>query len=177
MLSPDSEGYSGRCMVTVSSRVSVRAAVLRYCYAYLGNVHDAEDAAQDILAVVSAREQLPRGRFRPWLYRVARNRCLNLLRDSRGEPRGVWLSGSRWPSPRTGPRTAALRAEARERVRQVLAEMSDEHRDVLILRYFEELSRQEMAEVLELPASVIKSRLFEAFQKLRERLRETESLP
>ena len=156
-----------------------RDAILRFCYAYLGNLHDAEDVAQDVFIAVSAGDLLPEGVFRPWLYRVARNRCLNVLRDRRGGriAPGVGVSGSHWPSPRTGPRTALLRDEQSEHIRCVIATMPEAHRDVLILRFFEDLSRTEMAAVLDLPESVVKSRVFEAFKKLKERLRETGSRP
>ena len=154
---------------------------MRYCCAYLERYEDAEDAAQDVLATLTAGANLPEGRVKPWLYRVARNRCLNLLarRMDAREGAGSVVRDSRWNSPRTGPRTgprtAALRAEARERVRHVLAEMSDEHRDVLILRYFEGLRRKEIAEVLCIAETVVRSRLYRASMKLREALGETEA--
>ena len=105
------------------------------------------------------------------------NRCLNALRDRRndGIAPGVGVSGSRWASPRTGPRTALLRDERSEHIRRIIATLPPPQRDVLILRFFEDLSRAEVAAVLDLPESVVKSRVFEAFKKLRERLRETES--
>ena len=53
--------------------------------------------------------------------------------------------------------------------------MPEHHREVLILRYFEDLDRGEIAEILELSESVVKSRLFEARRKLREHLQDSQS--
>ena len=149
--------------------------VLRFCQTYLGGLHDAEDAAQDVMACVATGERLPDQRFRPWLYRVARNRCLAALRTRRDGRVGAGSAAgdSRWPSPRTGPRTAVLRNEWYDRLHKLVDSMPEQHREVLILRYFEDLGRQEIAEVLELTESVVKSRLFEARQKLREQMPES----
>ncbi len=149
--------------------------ILRFCQTYLGGLHDAEDAAQDVMACVATGDRLPDQRFRPWLYRVARNRCLADLRTRRNNRVGVGsvAGASRWPSPRTGPRTAVLRNEWYERLHKLVDDMSEHHREVLILRYFEDLGRKEIAEILELNESVVKSRLFEARQKLREQLQES----
>lgn len=149
--------------------------ILRFCQTYLGGLHDAEDAAQDVMACVATGDRLPDQRFRPWLYRVARNRCLAALRKRRNGRVGAGpVAGeSRWTSPRTGPRTAALRNEWYERLHELVDTMPEHHREVLILRYFEDLGRKEIAEILELSESVVKSRLFEARQKLREQLQES----
>ncbi len=149
--------------------------ILRFCQAYLGGLHDAEDAVQDVMACVATGDRLPDQRFRPWLYRVARNRCLAALRTRRDGRVGAGLvaDDSRWPSPRTGPRTAVLRNEWYERLHTLVATMPQHQREVLILRYFEDLGRKEIAEILELSESVVKSRLFEARQKLREQLQES----
>ena len=149
--------------------------ILRFCQTYLGGLHDAEDATQDVMACVATGDRLPDHRFRAWLYRVARNRCLAALRTRRNGRVGVGLVAgeSRWPSPRTGPRTAVLRNEWYERLHKLVDTMPQQHREVLILRYFEDLGRKEIAEVLELSESVVKSRLFEARQKLREQLQES----
>ena len=153
--------------------------ILRFCQTYLGGLHDAQDATQDVMTCVATSERLPDQRFRPWLYRVARNRCLAVLRTRRNDrvTAGSVAGASRWPSPRTGPRTAVLRNEWYERLHKLVDDMSEQHREVLILRYFEDLGRKEIAEVLELAESVVKSRLFEARQKLREQLQDSRGGP
>ena len=154
-----------------------RDAMLRFCSGYLGSLQDAEHAAQDVLSVVASGDGLPEGRFRPWLYRAARNRCLNLLKRRKDGRVGAgsFLGDSRWPSRRTGPRTALLRDERGERLRRAMDLLSAQHREVLLLRYFEGLRRTEIAEVLELTETLVRSRLFKASQCLRGHLEGTES--
>ncbi len=154
-----------------------RDAMARFCFGYLGHLQDAEDAAQDVLAVVNRSDRLPPNGFRRWLYRVARNRCLNLLKQRKDGRAGAGsvVNDSRWASPRTGPRTALLRREREEEIRRLLSALPDHQREVLILRYFVGLCRREIAEVLDVPDSIIKSRLFEAGQRLREQLRDSEA--
>ena len=146
-----------------------RDDLTRFCYRYLGNVHEAEDAAQDVLVSLAERKSWPEGSFRAWLFRIARNRCLDLIRHRRGGRVGIgsFLGDSRLPSPRTGPRTALLRQEEQEALRRQLTLLSPDQAEVLMLRYFEGLSRKEIAEILEVAESVVKSRLFAGARELR----------
>jgi RNA polymerase sigma-70 factor (ECF subfamily) len=64
-----------------------------------------------------------------------------------------------------------VRAEERAALRAILAQMPATQREVLDLRYGEDLSREEIAEVLGIEASVVKSRLYEGLQRLRSQAR------
>lgn len=152
-----------------------RTDAFRFCYRYLGSVQEAEDAAHDVLIRLWGAEW-PTGSLRAYLFRLARNHCLNLLKRRRRSGRGddSFLGDPAVVSPRTGPRTAAARDEEHERLRAHLDSLSRPHAEVLMLRYFENLSRKEMAEVLELPESVVKSRLHEARKELHRRIGDRE---
>src|SRR5262245_15072636 len=87
-----------------------RDRMFRFAWGYLGAVQDAEDAVQEIFSRVLEARTVPDD-FRLWLYRVARNHCLNRLR-SRGRRR----DGARLPSTEpagelTGPLSRLLRDE------------------------------------------------------------------
>jgi len=145
-----------------------RDAMLHFCFGYLQNLEDARDAVQETFYRVLKADVIP-DRFRPWLYRIARNHCLNVLRDRQHNPAcGVMPSDSKLPEAATGHLSRLVRSEARHRLRDAVARLSPAHQEVLRLRYGENLSREEIAEVLELPESIVKSRLFEAVRKLRE---------
>ncbi len=145
-----------------------REAMMRFCWAYLGSAEQAEDAVQEIFYKVLKARSVP-DRFRPWLYRIARNHCLNAVRDrARRRPARDLPADSRLRDSATGYLTRLVKNERRARVAHLLAAMPAEYREVLHLRYGEELSRAEIAEVLELPESVVKSRLYEGLKKLRE---------
>jgi len=145
-----------------------RECVLRFCWGYLGSREEAEDAVQEVFCKVLTAEQVP-DKFRPWLYRIARNHCLNVLRHkARRKDDRALPSDSRLGATATGNLTRLVRHELRSRVFHLLAALSPAYREVLQLRYAEGLSRAEIAEVLEIPESVVKSRLFEGLKKLRQ---------
>ena len=145
-----------------------REALLRFCWGYLGQMEEAEDALQDIWFKVLTAERVP-DRFRAWLYKIARNHCLNVVRGRARRKDGRNLpAASQVEAAMTGHLTKLVKDELRSRVTELVAGLPDAQREVLRLRYVEELSRAEIAEILELPESVVKSRLFEAVKKLRE---------
>lgn len=137
----------------------------RYAFRWLRDAAAAEDVAQD--ALVKALElTAPPERLRPWLYRAVRNACLNRRRDAarRGlEP----LGDPGLAESATGHLTRLVRAEQHAAVRALVAELPEAEREVLDLRYGEDLGREEIAEVLGLEPSVVKSRLYEGMQRLR----------
>lgn len=151
-----------------------RDALYRFCWGYLGGSEEAEDAVQDICFKVLSAKEVPE-RFRPWIYRVARNHCLNVLRGRGRRKDGHPLpSASRLHVALTGQLTKLANDELRLRMADMVDALSDSHREVLRLRYAEDLSRAEIAEILELPESVVKSRLFEGLKRLREQAGELE---
>jgi RNA polymerase sigma-70 factor (ECF subfamily) len=145
-----------------------RERLIRFCWGYLGSVEEAEDAVQEVFCKVLASSQIPH-RFRPWLYKIARNHCLNLARRrARRKDRRDLPSDSQLEARLTGNLTGLVKREMRSRLMHLLAALPTAYREVLRLRYAEELSRAEIAEVLDTPKSVVKSRLFEGLKKLRE---------
>lgn len=141
--------------------------LMRFCYRYLGSREEAEDVVQEVFLRILNNDALPTN-FRAWIYKIARNRCLDLLRARRrrGEARDL-DSASRVDDDLTGCLTRMVRREQRAHLRRALAALPDNHREVLHLRYAEDLSRAEIAEVLDLPEKIVKSRLYEGMVKLR----------
>jgi len=128
-----------------------------------GEYEDARDATQNTF--VKAFEQLhrydPGRKFFSWIYRIAVNECLNLRRARRPqEPLGDASDGG------VGPFEAFARAEARHRIDRAMKGLTFEYREVIALRYFVELSYEEMAEAIGVPEKTVKSRLFSARHKL-----------
>jgi RNA polymerase sigma-70 factor (ECF subfamily) len=145
-----------------------RKPMLRFCWGYLGRTEDTEDVVQEIFCKALASADVP-DNFRAWLYRIARNVCINALR-SRGRRRDALMlaSDSRLAGDTTGNLTRLVKAEFRSRIGHLLAALPTEQREALRLRYVEGLSRAEIAYVLELPEATVKARLFEGLKKLRE---------
>lgn len=145
-----------------------RGVLYRFCWGYLRHATETEDAVQDICYKVLSARDIPE-HFRPWIYSVARNHCLNLLRSRRRRKDGQALpEGSVLKAALTGQLTGLARREMNEALVARVAELPDSYQEVLRLRYVEELPRAEIAEVLGLTESVVKSRLFEGLKKLRD---------
>jgi RNA polymerase sigma-70 factor, ECF subfamily len=138
----------------------------------LGNIQDAEDVTQTVFGnAFGALERYDQQhRFFSWVYRMAVNESLNALGRRR---RMVTLDADAPISvPGLGPDRAV---EAGDRVSRALMELRPDDRAVVVLRHFASFSYTEIAAVLEIPESVVKSRLFTARQRLRMTLIEQES--
>jgi len=151
-----------------------RDALLRYCWGYLGSMEEAEDALQEVWYRVFTAAHVP-DRFRPWLYKIARNRCFNILRAKARRREGTGLpADSQLAASLTGHLTKMVNEEMRSRMSHLVESLPDAQREVLRLRYVEGLSRTEIAEVVDIPESVVKSRLFEGLKRLREQVQSSE---
>jgi RNA polymerase sigma-70 factor (ECF subfamily) len=145
-----------------------RDYVYKLVRALLKNPQDAEDVTQDVFLRVY--KALPsycpeRASMRTWLSRLAVNACQthrrrNFLRgllhhDSGDEA----ILDTVDPSLLAAPEEHAERNELRRTVREVVARLGQEHRTVLVLRYYMDLSCQEIASILNCPEGTIHSRL------------------
>ena len=129
----------------------------------LGNAEDARDATQN--AFIRAYQRLdtfdPSRRFFSWMYRIAMNESLNLRRTQRPlEPLPATLAATADAMDRVEAR------ELSERVQAALMTLSTEHREVVVMRHFADLSYEEIAATLDIPEKTVKSRLFSARQRL-----------
>ena len=136
----------------------------------LGNYEDALDVTQN--AFVRAYEGLdsydPNRRFFSWIYRIVVNECLNARRGQRpSEP----LSDAIEADPGDGPLQSVEAHERSASIEAALVRLSEDHRLVVVLRHFADLSYSEMSDALGVPEKTVKSRLFEARQRLGELLR------
>jgi RNA polymerase sigma-70 factor (ECF subfamily) len=136
----------------------------------LGNYEDALDATQN--AFIRAYEGLdsydPNRRFFSWIYRIVVNECLNARRGRKpDEP----LHEEFEADPARGPLEGIEALERSASIDAALVRLSEDHRLVVVLRHFAELSYAEMSDALGVPEKTVKSRLFEARHRLGELLR------
>ena len=142
-------------------------SLMRFCFRYLGTQDEAEDVVQEVFLRVLRNDALPVN-FRAWIYKIARNRCLDVIRLRGRRPDDQELPpASRIEDDLTGCLTRLVRREQRAQLKRALMELPESQREVLHLRYAENLSRLEIADVLEIPETVVKSRLYEGMVKLR----------
>ncbi|MDQ4145480.1 MAG: sigma-70 family RNA polymerase sigma factor, partial [Actinomycetota bacterium] len=142
--------------------------LLAFCRHMLGSTEDAEDVLQEVFAA-SYNAMLADERAinaRPWLYRIARNRCLNHLR--RPAPAG---QDSMDVFERDSGATAADTVHKREEFRQVVADVQDlpeTQRTALLMREIDALPYDQIAEAMETTVPSIKSLLVRARVSLAE---------
>jgi RNA polymerase sigma-70 factor (ECF subfamily) len=148
-----------------------RQPLVRFARSLLNYDSLAEEIAQEALSRLCV-EHLPEGHLRPWLYKVTRNLCLDVLRRRNISPThgGQMPDGFDASRDTAGPATRAAEAERAERIRRVLADMPEEYRMVVLLKHTEGLSREEIAEVLEISDAAVKGRLVRGMEYLREQL-------
>jgi RNA polymerase sigma factor (sigma-70 family) len=168
-----------------AGRVEAREELVRrhrdraYLLAFqlLGNRDDALDMVQEaMLRFLSALDRLEPGRpVRPWLLAIVRNQVRDLWRRRRVrraesiESAATALAGElvdRSPNPEE----AAERLELRRRVWRAIAALPDEHREIIVLRDFHDLSYADISHVLSIRPGTVMSRLHGARQKLRAQL-------
>jgi RNA polymerase sigma factor (sigma-70 family) len=137
----------------------------------LGDADDAADAVQE--AFVKAYRSLRRLRegsaFGPWFRTILRNHCRDRLRAAVGRSRVPWEEGVTGEEGREAPAAAAAveRAELSEAVRDALARISSEHREILVLKEMEGMSYAEIARETGVPTGTVASRLHHARIALR----------
>lgn len=148
----------------------------------LGGPHiDVEDAVQDVFVVLSSKLHTFEGRsqLRTWMYRI----CMNITSEHRRRRRRhqrierAATALTFWDH-RPSRDHRAVEAQSDVALAQsILSKMSEKKREVFILREVEQLSGEEVAEILEIPAATVRTRLFHArkeFNRLLEKVQKTE---
>lgn len=152
-----------------------------FCQRMVYNEALAEDLVQDVLMTCCrvGHDSQPAGSLRGWLYRVARNRAIDELRKMHAKARLSALQSSRqtWAhpvvpiDPLTTPAGKVVKRDRVQRVQMAIDAMDDELREVVILYFYQGLSRAEVSEAIGLTISGVKARLAKAARQLREKLR------
>ncbi|MFN8513905.1 MAG: sigma-70 family RNA polymerase sigma factor [Chloroflexia bacterium] len=142
--------------------------VYNLAYRLLGNPNDAEDAAQEtfVRAYTRLTTYEPDGRFGAWLSAICSHWCIDTMRARRRRVQTVALGkvteSDRFISQVDGPEEVALVADSRDEVQRWLDALPPQYRTVLSLRYFQDLTYAEIADVLDEPVSTVRMRLFRA---------------
>ncbi|MCB9741968.1 MAG: sigma-70 family RNA polymerase sigma factor [Alphaproteobacteria bacterium] len=163
-----------------------QSRVFSLCLRWMGDRQIAEEVAQDVF--IATFKAL--GRFRgdaklsTWIFRVTVNHCKNrrLYRKRRHQDRHEALEGNNRDDPEApnrqladedAPSPDALRhqSEADTILADALAALDDDQREIIVLRDVEDLSYEEIADLLELPRGTVKSRLHRARKELARKLK------
>lgn len=148
-------------------------SVIRVVYRMCGDAQIAQDAAQE--AFMRAWVRLPgfqsRAPFSHWVYRIAVNIALDMLREKPQESIDEGVSIAVMAATAAGPEAAYLQKEQADIVQGAVNALPEASRAVLVLREYDDLSYEEIAGLLEIPVGTVMSRLNYARNRLREMLR------
>lgn len=161
-------GHTGAFDVIVERH---RRSVYQLCYRFVGNHEDASDLSQDVFLRAYRGLKKFRGQssVATWLYRIGVNVCLN--RVSVKTPKSEPLEDRQHVDTHTeSPSDRVLRGERAARVRAAVAELPPKQRTVLVLRIYQELSHQEIADIVGSSVGAVKANVFHALRNLRKLL-------
>jgi len=135
--------------------------LFNHCVRLLSDWHHAEDVVVETFTKLARSNLTSNGSLKAWLYRVATNQCYKRLRKRRGD---VSLSEETFMP--VGMDT--VRQQTREMyVQKMLNQLSENHRVVMVLKFYDDMTYQEIADVLCCPLGTVKSRIHEGIKHLR----------
>ena len=147
-----------------------RNQVFRLALRMCGNEADADEVAQE--AFLSAWKGLPnfRGesRFSTWLYQLTTHAAIDLMRREKRQAAAEDIDGITAADDGPSPQQQVERTETQREIRSALMQLPEEYRQVLVLRFMQELSYEEIGQTLKLPAGTVKSRLNRAKAQLKD---------
>jgi len=155
--------------------------VYQLCYRMLGNRAEAEDIAQDafIRAYINIERFDVSKKFSTWLFRIATNLCIDRIRRKKPDYYlDAEIAGSdgltmysQIPDASRPPDVEVASVEIQDIIQKEMLALPEKYRSVIILKYIEELSLQEISEILDLPMGTVKTRLHRGREQLRKQLR------
>ena len=157
--------------------------IYRLCYRMLGNRQEAEDVVQEtFLRVFRNLDRYDETmKFSTWIYRIATNLCIDLLRKRKNEFSLDETSSAEnetnnfhgiLADDEPSPENMALLSETQSNVRNAIESLPKKYKTVVILKYLHDMSLQEISEVLDLPVSTVKTRVHRGREYLRKKIGE-----
>lgn len=161
--------------------------VFNLCFRMTGNREDAADMTQETFLKVWKHLDSYRfdSSFSTWLYRLASNCCLDLLRSQKRKPTISLTVENENEEEQIldvqddslTPEEELIAQDERERLNQAMMSLEEEQRQILTLRVVNDLSYGEIAEILTIKEGTVKSRLSRARENLRKKLLEIGNKP
>ncbi len=151
---------------------SIENSVYRSAYYILGNEQDALDASQEALIRIYRKIDTfqEKAKFSTWVQRIVSNICMDKFRAKKET---VSIDEHELVLPdRNNVEDSILQTGLAEDVQSAIAKLPEQYRVVVVMRYLQELSYQEISDTLQVPLNTVKSYLFRARQQLQEYLNE-----
>ncbi|GAB4266449.1 MAG: sigma-70 family RNA polymerase sigma factor [Candidatus Rifleibacteriota bacterium] len=157
--------------------------VFNLTYRFLNGSSDAEDIAQEVFVKVyfAKSSYKPTAKFTTWLYVITRNTCLQAIKrrgntismnEKASNSNETEVQALLTDATAKNPFEKILSAEKRQKIAEAIAKLPETQRMVILLRRYDQLSYEEIAEVLGCSVQAVKSLLFRGRTSLKEHLRE-----
>ena len=143
-----------------------RQRVLRTAYRLLGDLTDAQDAAQEVFLRLFKQLDRMEGDPQAWLYRVAVNVCHDHLRRRKPAREATPEAAGDWPDPAPGPLRVLELEERKRLLMEALAELPERERAAVVLRDIEGLATREVAQSMGVEEVTVRSQISMARLKL-----------
>ncbi len=149
--------------------------IFRTAFLITGNKDEAEDILQEVfISVWKSRHTFnpQKAQLSTWLHRITLNRCAREKRRKRPPSFSLEETGVDLPDMgnHAHPEDIVIDKQEYERLMDAMDALDTRHRSVLVLRYFNDMSYQEIADVLEVPLGTVKSRISHALSYLKDRM-------
>lgn len=153
-----------------------------------GRHHDAEDLLGELTLRLVRRlgKYDHRGRFEPWLFRIAANMVRDRIRRRKAKPLAVSLSveddtgdtlADKLPASQDPVDGSLLSAETSEELHQALQSLDDTTREIILLRFFGQMSFKELAETFQAPLGTVLARVHRGLKALRKMMAKNDEGP
>lgn len=141
--------------------------IFRYCLWHTPNRQTAEDAAQETFLKVARyfKKYVHSGKFKAYIYKIASNVCTDIWRKKRTEP---------LPQDLSYMEKGFAEAEADLDLKDLVQKLPEKHREIVLLRFAQDLSLREIAEIENIPLRTVQSRLRSALKKIERNIKKGE---
>jgi RNA polymerase sigma-70 factor (ECF subfamily) len=151
-----------------------RDSVFGMALRFTGNQNDAQDVSQEIFIRVYGNLHRFNGRskFSTWLYRISYNLCIDWTRKHRRDRQSAGFTDDdlEIADSRAGPEERFFELHRRRELRKAINGLKEKYRNILILFYYQGLSYEVIAEILEIPVKTVETQLYRARKQLRSKL-------
>ncbi|QSO49062.1 RNA polymerase sigma factor [Alicyclobacillus mengziensis] len=146
-------------------------AIRNLVYHITHNSNEVDDITQEVfMKAYQSLASFRGGSFRAYLARIARNHCYDMLRRKRVRPETLLgdMTVEEWPGVDDGPEDLLLNKEMAGEIQQLLNQLSDVDREIIVLRHLSEFSYDEIAETMGMRPGAVRTRISRARQKMLE---------
>ncbi len=139
---------------------------IKVAYSILYDEEDAKDVLQEAYceALKHIKDLRDYNSFDIWFYKILINKCKQMYKKAKYRTKQLPIDES---TPPTDAMFSKTRIDEKIILKDIIFNLSNEHREIIILKYFQGFSLKEISEITDLPLGTVKSRLFYAVEKIR----------